>query len=99
MGGIHGGFPDLTFLQFAVAVEGVHPSVFAIQFLDLGSTERDGQALTQGARGHADAWKALFCGGMALEPAVELSKSAEFFHRKVPASGEHTVPHGTDVPV
>ena len=99
VGGVHGSFPDLAFLQFAVAVERVHPCVLAIQCLDLGSTECDGQTLTQGARGHADAWEAFFRGGVALEAAVELSKGAEFFHREVSASGEHAVPHGADVPV
>ena len=73
--GKHNGFPDLTFLEFAVAVEGVDEVGGAIHIVAEGGTDAYAHALSKGAAGHADARKTVLSGGVSLETGAELAES------------------------
>ena len=96
---VKGGFPNLAFLQFAVAVQGEDEAVVTGQFFSLGGANRHAEALAQGARGDAHTGEAFVRCGVALEARVELSERIQLVHRKVATARQNRVKHGADVAI
>ena len=90
VGGAHGRFPDLAFLDFAVTHEDVNPAVAAVQAGRQGQAVGDGQALAQGAGGDLHARRAGGV-GMALQDAAELAQGGELLPGEITQAGEHGI--------
>lgn len=95
--GEHGGFPDLAFLELAVAVHGEDEVFVARHFLAEGGADADAEALTQRAAGHADARQVVRRGGVALQAGAEEAEGAELADGEVAAAGHGAVDDGGDV--
>ena len=95
--GKHDGFPDLTFLEFAVAVKGVYEVVVVGHLLAQGGSDADAETLAKGATGHADARKAVLSGGVSLETGAELAESLKLLDGEESAARHGAIYDGGDV--
>lgn len=95
--GEHDGFPDLSFLQLAVAVEGVYKVAVACHLFAKGSTDADAHALAKRAASHADAGEAVFGGGVPLQACAELAEGFKLFDGEETAAGHGAVDNGSNV--
>ena len=78
MGRVEGGLPNLSFLQFAIAVKAVHPAILSVELLGLCRPTGDAQSLSKGSTCHPDAGQALFGGRVTLKSAVEFPECGQF---------------------
>ena len=90
MGGEHGRLPYLALLAFAVAQQGEHAGVVAVEAQAAGHAGGDGEALAEGAGGHLDA-RAQLGVGVALQPAAQLAQGHELLAREEPGVSQHGV--------
>ena len=60
-------FPAYSFLQFAIAVQGVDQAIIAVHLLGQGGTDAHAEALPQRPTGHAHARQPFMGGGMPLQ--------------------------------
>lgn len=95
--GKHDGFPNLAFLQLAVAVEGVDKVVVVGHLFAQCGADADAKALAQRTAGHADAGEAVLGGGVALEARAELAEGFQLVDREKSAAGHGAVDDGRDV--
>ena len=95
--GKHDGFPNLAFLQLAVAVEGVDEVVVAGHLFAESGADAYAHALSEGAAGHADAREAVLSGGVSLEAGAELAESLKFLDGEETAARHGAIDDGSDV--
>ena len=95
--GKHDGFPNLAFLQLAVAVESIDKVAVAGHLFAEGGADAYAHALSEGAAGHADAGQPVFGGGMPLQAGAELAEGLQLLDGEKSAAGHGAIYDGGDV--
>lgn len=91
VGSGHGGFPDLSFLQFAVTEEGEN----MLLRIREGESDREAESLSETAASDFDAGSMR--SGVSLEISVDLSKFGKLFFGEISALAEDGVESGGGV--
>src|ERR1039458_1705695 len=91
---LHGGFPDIAFLLFAVAHDAEHRMLAAVEFAGQGRADRNAEALSQRSAGDFDT-RQLQPVRMSLKWRIQLAQSNHVFDGKVSGKGEAQVQRGS----
>ena len=88
--GEHHRFPDLAFLDLAVAEERIYAHAVSKTLCAERHARRRGYALAERAGGHVHAGREIHI-GMALQTAADMAERLELVHGEKAAVGEHRV--------
>jgi len=99
VGGEEGGFPDLAFVDFAIAEYDIDFVGVVGEPFAQGIADSYGEALAERAGSDSYARKAFFGGRVTLQTAINAPKGCQLRHRKITPSGQHTIPSGTNMSI